>query len=314
MIDNHLHSMYSFILCFLMSIMLIISGILFFEYRFFCTQAQELLVLKQKYYGYIDEIQQRLPSATRSTESLESMQAEDAVMTEEEMLLAQANDDPDDDDDYADESFITINRQADYLKESTIHYLQTQDLDELMTKIDMSQWSSYAAENHTPPSNTAIKLPSTGAQQKIISSAKKPMNDYGFIWPIDKDKFWLSSLYGPRKRMNGTWGFHHGIDMAAVKGTFVKAAKAGKIVEANFQQGYGNTVVIQHTPQLKTRYAHLHTIRVHTGQMVQSGMIVGTVGETGFIRKKGKDGSHLHFEVYENGKRVNPLQCLPRAC
>ena len=39
---------------------------------------------------------------------------------------------------------------------------------------------------------------------------------------------------------------------------------------------------------------------------------MGTVGETGFIRKKGKDGSHLHFEVYECGKRVNPMHCLPR--
>jgi murein DD-endopeptidase MepM/ murein hydrolase activator NlpD len=48
------------------------------------------------------------------------------------------------------------------------------------------------------------------------------------------------------------------------------------------------------------------------GQKIKQGIIVGTVGETGFVRKKGKDGSHLHFEVYERGKRINPLHCLPR--
>jgi murein DD-endopeptidase MepM/ murein hydrolase activator NlpD len=122
----------------------------------------------------------------------------------------------------------------------------------------------------------------------------------------------LSSLFGPRKRIDGTWGFHHGVDMAAVKGTIVKAARAGTVTEACFQTGYGNTVVVQHTEKIKTRYAHLHAIRVSAGQKVKQGAVVGTVGETGFIRKKGKDGSHLHFEVYEKGKRVNPMHCLPR--
>ena len=70
-------------------------------------------------------------------------------------------------------------------------------------------------------------------------------------------------------------------------------------------------MVVQHSDTLKTRYAHLHTIRAYVGQKIKQGAIVGTVGETGFIRKKGKDGSHLHFEVYEKGKRVNPMHCLP---
>ena len=140
----------------------------------------------------------------------------------------------------------------------------------------------------------------------------RPIKECGLVWPIDADKFWLSSLFGPRKRIDGTWGFHHGIDMAAVKGTLVKVARAGMVTEACFQTGYGNTVVVQHSDTLKTRYAHLHTIRVCAGQKIKQGSIVGTVGETGFIRKKGKDGSHLHFEVYERAKRINPMHCLPR--
>jgi murein DD-endopeptidase MepM/ murein hydrolase activator NlpD len=56
----------------------------------------------------------------------------------------------------------------------------------------------------------------------------------------------------------------------------------------------------------------LNAIRTFVGQKVKQSAIIGTVGETGFIRKKGKDGSHLHFEVYEHGKRINPLHCLPR--
>lgn len=152
----------------------------------------------------------------------------------------------------------------------------------------------------------------TSKPQVKISAVRRPIKNFGLEWPIDKDKFWLSSLFGARKRINGTWGFHHGIDMAAIKGTSVKAARSGVVVEACFQTGYGNTVVIAHNTTVKTRYAHLHAIRARVGQRVTQGTVVGTVGETGFIRKKGKDGSHLHFEVYEHGKRINPMHCLPR--
>ena len=60
----------------------------------------------------------------------------------------------------------------------------------------------------------------------------------------------------------------------------------------------------------KTRYAHLDTIRVKNGARVKKGAKIGTVGDTGFTIKVGKDASHLHFEVCQRGKKVNPLNFL----
>jgi murein DD-endopeptidase MepM/ murein hydrolase activator NlpD len=319
MIDNYFQRIYA-LLILLAGTMILLIGLLFFEYRFLCNQARDLLVLKQHYYGYIRDITQKESgSSVEGNVDTEAVVIDsgdsDVAMTAEEISIAQASDDPDDDDDYIDESFIIINRQPEYLKQSTMDYLQAQELDSLMTTIDMDQWSHYTDQKIVPmQEKKPAKIGPVAAPKRTTQnvSIKKPIKDFGLAWPIEKDKFWLSSLFGPRKRTNGTWGFHHGIDMAAVKGTMVKAARSGQVIEASFQAGYGNTVVVQHTAHVKTRYAHLHAIRVRTGQVIQAGAIVGTVGETGFIRKKGKDGSHLHFEVYEKGKRVNPLHCLPR--
>jgi murein DD-endopeptidase MepM/ murein hydrolase activator NlpD len=255
---------------------------------------------------------------------MEMGEEEESEIEIKEILAAENSDAPDNDDDYVDEPFVVINRQPEYLKQSTLDYMQAEELNSLMTAIDIDRWSDYTEAPFVPVSKNKLATPikkSTVQNKRVSKPASKPkthitmqrsIKECGFIWPIDADKFWLSSLFGPRKRVDGTWGFHHGIDMAAVKGTLVKAARAGTVVEAGFQTGYGNTVVVQHSDALKTRYAHLHTIRVYNGQRIKQGIIVGTVGETGFIRKKGKDGSHLHFEVYERGKRINPLHCLPR--
>lgn len=137
-----------------------------------------------------------------------------------------------------------------------------------------------------------------------------PQRDFILSWPIDLQNFWLSSLFGPRKRPGGHMGFHHAIDMAALKGTPVKAAAAGKVVVATTLSGYGNCILIEHNRHYKTRYAHLHKIAVQSGQWVQQGQYIGTVGATGLVRKTGKDASHLHFEVHQDGQRVNPLAFL----
>lgn len=132
------------------------------------------------------------------------------------------------------------------------------------------------------------------------------------ISPVDEGKFWLSSYFGPRKKPNGQSSFHKGIDMAALKGTPVKAAANGTVEFAYEDKGYGKTVVIKHEKNHKTRYAHLDKILVTQGQRVKQGQLIGLVGSTGNVRTIGKDPSHLHFEVYVGDERVNPLQYLKK--
>ena len=136
--------------------------------------------------------------------------------------------------------------------------------------------------------------------------------DSVFVWPLAPGSFWLSSLFGPRLRDDNSPGFHYGIDLAAQKGTLVRAPKRGIVKRAGYVRGYGNTIDLKHDARFQSRYAHLQEIYVRPGDIVAQGECIGTVGDTGSIRKMGKDGSHLHFELYYRGRRVNPMQFLPK--
>lgn len=129
-----------------------------------------------------------------------------------------------------------------------------------------------------------------------------------FCWPVDPKNFWLSSPFGPRT-IQGRSGFHGGIDLAAATGTDVYAAAPGKVVEAKYSSGYGNFIMIAHADGYKTRYAHLSRSLVKAGQRVGAGHLIGKVGATGRVvkRSSSSSGSHLHFEVYRNGKWVDPI-------
>ncbi len=94
---------------------------------------------------------------------------------------------------------------------------------------------------------------------------------------------------------------HAGIDIAAPSGTPVRAAACGRIVEAGVQSGYGNLVCIEHAGGTTTCYAHLARIDARMRQWVKSGQVIGTVGCTGRCT-----GPHLHFEVRQNGRPVDP--------
>ena len=146
----------------------------------------------------------------------------------------------------------------------------------------------------------------------LKKAASKNVSNPGVVldWPIDLCQFWISSLYGPRKDSSGKKKMHNGIDMAAFKGTKVKAAGDGviKSVEKDVP-GYGNLVEIEHaTGSFISRYAHLDKIQTKVGEKVQKGDIIGTVGATGNVR--GADPSHLHLELVKDGQRVDPLHYL----
>ena len=95
---------------------------------------------------------------------------------------------------------------------------------------------------------------------------------------------------------------HTGVDIAAPRGTPIRAAAKGMVVYAGWRGGYGKCVIIDHGSGVATLYAHMSRISVSRGQIVNRGAVIGTVGSTGLAT-----GPHLHFEVRKFGRPVNPL-------
>jgi murein DD-endopeptidase MepM/ murein hydrolase activator NlpD len=98
---------------------------------------------------------------------------------------------------------------------------------------------------------------------------------------------------------------HSGADMSAGSGTPIRSCRAGTVVIAGGQGGYGNTVVVDHGGGMATLYAHQSRIGVSVGQVVNAGDVIGYVGSTGM-----STGPHLHFEVRLSGNPVDPAPYL----
>ena len=113
----------------------------------------------------------------------------------------------------------------------------------------------------------------------------------------------LSSRFGMRKHpILGFNKMHRGTDFAATEGTPVMASGDGKIVRARWCGGGGNCVKVKHNSTYSTIYAHLSKFAsgIKEGMRVKQGRIIGYVGSTGM-----STGPHLHYEVVENGKKIN---------
>ncbi|MGM0598924.1 MAG: M23 family metallopeptidase [Candidatus Rifleibacteriota bacterium] len=116
----------------------------------------------------------------------------------------------------------------------------------------------------------------------------------------------VSSLFGRRRHpTRRSWHFHAGIDIVARKGTPVKVAMAGKVTFAGWKRGYGLVLVVKHSEEFETVYAHCSRLMVKKGQVVNTGQKVAKVGNTGITT-----GSHLHFEVRRSGNVRNPFRYM----
>lgn len=278
---------------------LFLIALLIIEYRQLRESAYRLQLLQEQYYDYIETVKQVLKK-----------QDQDDPYVGQELEL------PDEDEMDVD-SFMVLDRTPENLKESTLNYLKDQKLDGLAKRINPHEWNNYTDQvlkgvHYQLPAPKNVRRKVARKETGWIPSKQRQASLTGILFslPIEKNRFWLSSLFGARKKPNGQWGFHHGIDMAAQRGTPAKASAAGIVEQAGYANGYGNTVLISHDRVYKTRYAHLDVINVQVGQKVTKGQKIGAVGDTGFTRKVGKDASHLHFELYEHGKKINPLLLL----
>ena len=112
----------------------------------------------------------------------------------------------------------------------------------------------------------------------------------------------VSSDFGWRSDpVTGATRFHRGVDIAAAYGREVPAAAEGTVTFSGVQGGYGNLVVVRHEGGAETRYAHLSQLDVREGDAVRAGDVIGRVGQTGRAT-----GPHLHFELREAGRPVDP--------
>ncbi len=125
------------------------------------------------------------------------------------------------------------------------------------------------------------------------------------ISPISKKEISSSVNFGNRVHpIYKVEKFHEGVDLMSMEGTEIVSTASGlveKIQKSN--KGYGNMITIKHNDIYTTRYAHLKSIDVKQGDKVTKGQIIGIVGNTGT-----STAPHLHYEIIENGKKVDPLK------
>ena len=117
-------------------------------------------------------------------------------------------------------------------------------------------------------------------------------------WPVqDSRTVWKGNPYGI---INGK--LHSGIDIPADQGAVILAAADGTVTETGFDPVRGNYLILDHGDGLTTLYAHCRNVDVKEGDTVQDGEMVAAVGSTGM-----STGSHLHFEVRQDGEAQNPV-------
>ena len=141
-----------------------------------------------------------------------------------------------------------------------------------------------------------------GASGQIIQSGSFFVGTGMFAWPFEHDHN-ITSRFGTRADpISGEIKTHGGTDIAAPLGTPILAAADGVVVAATWHNTSGYYVRIKHNDTYSTLYAHCSVLYVTAGQEVKQGQVIAYCGSTGY-----STGPHLHFEIIQNGVRVDAL-------
>jgi len=155
----------------------------------------------------------------------------------------------------------------------------------------------------TPPETVPLQVPETPAVPQQSVAGERLAHPVGEQYPVTSD-------FGPRQapRTSGGRGssIHRGTDYGAPNGTPIMAPQDGQVLFAGEKGDNGNLTIISHGPnsegkEVQTLYAHQDTIKVKPGDRVETGQVIGTVGNTG-----NSGGNHLHLGVKVGGQQVDP--------
>ena len=140
-----------------------------------------------------------------------------------------------------------------------------------------------------------------------VGNQKSLRNATPSLWPTEGQ---ITSLFGyrfsPMSREDAESGeFHPGLDIANSPDTLIYATADVTVRFSRWSQGYGNMIIIDHGYGLSTLYGHTSKAVVKTGDRVIKGQVIGYMGTTGR-----STGAHLHYEVWRQGRAVNPMTFL----
>lgn len=165
---------------------------------------------------------------------------------------------------------------------------QTDEYNEMMDKLE--------AEENEVQAQIAQKIKELAAQNKPVV-----VGEGDYLWPVPASHR-ITSNFGYREHpTQGGNRFHYGIDISVPTGSNVLASKSGTVILSKYSSSYGNYIVISHGNGNTTLYAHLSKRLVEEGDNVKQGDVIAYSGSTGW-----STGPHVHFEVSENGTRVDP--------
>ena len=140
-----------------------------------------------------------------------------------------------------------------------------------------------------------------------ILGEKKITSDT-FVAGLPIKKGWMSSRYGMRTDpFTGRLAWHAGVDFAGKSGSDIVSVASGVVTWASKRSGYGLLVEVNHGNGYKTRYAHCDESVVKVGDVVRKNQVLALMGSTGR-----STGPHVHFEVYKNGRTVDPASYIHR--
>lgn len=161
-----------------------------------------------------------------------------------------------------------------------------------------AQLSELMSDEYDPLWNELI-----GANGDIIIGEGSWQGTDMFTWPLAVDGT-ITSRFGTRNDpITGELETHGGTDIASATGTSILAAADGTVISATWHNSYGYYVKIKHNDTYSTLYAHCSALLVSSGQTVKQGQVIAQVGSTGY-----STGPHLHFEIIQNGVRVDALR------
>jgi len=174
--------------------------------------------------------------------------------------------------------------------------------------VDRIRQVNPTADLHSLKVGNEIFLP--GARPEVVSTARRQptttttvSSGRNYRWPVMGR---ISSPFGWRRHpVTRRNDFHTGLDIRAARGTVIRAARDGRVAYAGWMGAYGKVVVIEHADGKSTLYAHCSSILVKQGDRVTTGQNIARVGSTGRTT-----GPHLHFEIRNGNRPVNPLQFL----